>query len=116
MVDDGTGYMRVATFNKGKAREIAAKIKELESQGAHKIVLDLRNCAGGDVQEAVDTVSLFLNKGLVTYIAGTALSPPGRGSSSHRSGVHVALGGAHQSVDRRSGGVGGLGHAGEQTR
>ena len=56
MVDDGTGYMRVATFNKGKAREIAAKIKELESQGAHKIILDLRNCAGGDVQEAVETV------------------------------------------------------------
>ena len=62
--------MRVATFNKGKSREIAAKIKELESQGAHKIVLDLRNCAGGDVQEAVDTASLFLNKGLVTYLAG----------------------------------------------
>ena len=70
MLEDGTGYMRVATFNKGKAREIAAKIKELESQGAHKIILDLRNCAGGDVQEAVDTASLFLNKGLVTYLAG----------------------------------------------
>jgi carboxyl-terminal processing protease len=70
MVEDGTGYMRVATFNKGKAREIAAKIKQIESQGAHKIILDLRNCAGGDVQEAVDTVSLFLDKGLVTYLAG----------------------------------------------
>lgn len=70
MVDDGTGYIRVATFNKGKSREIAAKIKELESQGAHKLVLDLRNCAGGDVQEAVDTVGLFVNKGLVTYISG----------------------------------------------
>jgi len=70
MLEDGTGYMRVATFNQGMAREIASKIKELESQGARKIVLDLRNCAGGDVQESVDTVSLFLNKGLVTYIAG----------------------------------------------
>ncbi|MFZ0961983.1 MAG: S41 family peptidase [Terriglobia bacterium] len=70
MMDDGTGYMRVATFNQGKAREIAAKIKELESQGARKIVLDLRNCAGGDVQEAEDTASLFLDKGLITYLAG----------------------------------------------
>lgn len=70
MLDDGTGYMRVATFNKGKARELAAKIKELQSQGAHKLVLDLRDCAGGDVQEAVDTTSLFLNKGLVTYLVG----------------------------------------------
>jgi carboxyl-terminal processing protease len=69
-LEDGTGYLRVATFNKGKAREIAAKIKELESQGARKLILDLRNCAGGDVQEAIDTVSLFLNKGLVTYLAG----------------------------------------------
>ncbi|HXW14829.1 MAG TPA: S41 family peptidase [Terriglobia bacterium] len=70
MLEDGNGYMRVATFNKGKAQEIAAKIKELEAQGAHKIILDLRNCAGGDVQEAYDTVSLFLDKGLVTYLAG----------------------------------------------
>ena len=70
MVDDGAGYMRVSTFNKGMAHEIAAKIKELESQGAHKLVLDLRDCAGGNVQEAVDTASLFLDKGLVTYIAG----------------------------------------------
>jgi carboxyl-terminal processing protease len=70
MVDDGAGYIRVASFNKGKAHEIAAKIKELELQGAHKIVLDLRDCAGGDVQEAVDTASLFMDKGLVTYLAG----------------------------------------------
>jgi carboxyl-terminal processing protease len=70
MVEGETGYLRVATFNKGKAHEIAAKLKELESQGAHKTILDLRNCAGGDVQEAVDTASLFLDKGLVTYISG----------------------------------------------
>jgi len=70
MLDDGNGYIRVAAFNKGKTREIAAKIKELEAQGAHKIILDLRDCAGGDVPEAVDTASLFLSKGLVTYLAG----------------------------------------------
>jgi carboxyl-terminal processing protease len=70
MIDPDTGYLRVATFNKGEAHEIASKIKELESQGAHKLVLDLRNCAGGDVQEAVDTASLFIDKGLVTYLVG----------------------------------------------
>jgi carboxyl-terminal processing protease len=70
MLEDGAGYLRVATFNKGMAHEISAKIKELQSQGAHEIVLDLRNCAGGDVQEAIDTASNFLDKGLVTYISG----------------------------------------------
>ncbi len=70
MLEDGTGYMRVATFNKGIASEISGKIKELESQGAHKLVLDLRNCAGGVVQEAVDTSGLFIEKGMVYYLAG----------------------------------------------
>jgi carboxyl-terminal processing protease len=70
MLEDGTGYLRVATFNKGMAREISVKVKELQAQGARKIVLDLRNCAGGDVQEAIDASSYFLDKGLVTYISG----------------------------------------------
>jgi len=70
ILDDGDGYLRISTFNKGKAKEIAAKLQELESNGAHKIILDLRNCAGGEVQEAVDTASLFLDKGLITYLIG----------------------------------------------
>jgi len=70
MVEDGDGYLRVATFEKGKAAEIDQKIRELDGKGAHKIVLDLRNCAGGDFQEAVDTASLFLDKGLISYLYG----------------------------------------------
>ena len=70
ILDDGDGYLRISTFDKGKAKEIAAKLKELESNGAHKIILDLRNCAGGDVQEAIDTASLFLDKGVITYLSG----------------------------------------------
>jgi len=70
VVDDKTGYVRVVTFNKGKAAEIASKVKELTSGGADKLVLDLRNCAGGEVQEAVDTASLFLQSGLIAYTQG----------------------------------------------
>jgi len=69
-LEDRDGYLRVSTFEKGKAKEIAAKVKELEANGAHKIILDLRNCAGGDVQEAIDTANLFLDKGLITYLYG----------------------------------------------
>jgi carboxyl-terminal processing protease len=70
MVDDGAAYLRVATFDKGKAAQISAKLKELVASGANKIVLDLRNCAGGEVQEAVDAASLFLDRGLITYVYG----------------------------------------------
>jgi len=69
MIDD-TAYLRVATFNPGKAAELAAKLKEFSTQGAKKVVLDLRNCAGGEPQEAIDSANLFLDQGLITYRAG----------------------------------------------
>ncbi len=52
-------------------------------------MLDLRNCAGGEVQEAVDTVSLFVEKGLVTYIAGQRF--PREDVAVHPSGAVCAL-------------------------
>ncbi|MGH9433836.1 MAG: S41 family peptidase, partial [Terriglobia bacterium] len=70
IVDDGTGYVRIATFDEGEAGKIAQKIKELESQGAQRMVLDLRDCAGGSMGEAVDTASLFIKSGLITYTYG----------------------------------------------
>jgi len=69
MIDD-TAYLRVATVNPGKAAELAAKLRELSAQGAKKAVLDLRNCAGGEPQEAIATANLFLDKGLITYLTG----------------------------------------------
>lgn len=70
MLDDHAGYLRVPVFDTGTAAEVSAKLKDLTSQGATKIVLDLRNCAGGSVDEAVRTASLFIDKGLIAYTAG----------------------------------------------
>jgi carboxyl-terminal processing protease len=70
MMEDNAAYLRVATFNQGTHQQVADKLKELAAAGATKVVLDLRDCAGGEVQEAVDTASLFLDKGLVTYAVG----------------------------------------------
>jgi carboxyl-terminal processing protease len=70
VLEDNAAYVRVATLSKGQSAEIAAKLKELTSQGATKIVLDLRDCASGEMDEAVKTASLFLEKGTVTYAVG----------------------------------------------
>lgn len=70
MTGDHTAYVRVATFDKGKADEIASAVKGLVAQGATRIVLDLRDCAGGESDEAVKTASLFIQKGLITYTLG----------------------------------------------
>ena len=70
MMDDGIAYIKVDAFNKGKAQEIASKLKELQMQGAKRILLDLRDCAEGDEAEGIATANLFLNHGLITYLQG----------------------------------------------
>src|SRR6201991_3462271 len=70
MMEDGVGYIQVDAFTKGKAQEIAAKVKDLQKSGAKKLVLDLRNCAEGEESEGVATANLFLNHGTITYVQG----------------------------------------------
>ena len=47
MLADNVGYIKVDAFPEGKSQEIAGKIRDLQKQGAKKLVLDLRNCASG---------------------------------------------------------------------
>jgi carboxyl-terminal processing protease len=70
MLEDGIGYVKVDALTKGKAQEIAAKIKSLERSGAKKLVLDLRNTSDGEESEGVATANLFLNHGTITYLQG----------------------------------------------
>jgi carboxyl-terminal processing protease len=62
--------VKVETLTKGKAQEIAAKVKSLEKAGAKKILLDVRNCAEGDETEGIAAANLFLNHGTITYLQG----------------------------------------------
>jgi carboxyl-terminal processing protease len=70
MMDDGIGYVKAEALTKGKAQEIASRIKALEKSGAKKILLDVRNCAEGDESEGVAVANLFLNHGTITYLQG----------------------------------------------
>jgi carboxyl-terminal processing protease len=70
MLEDGVGYVRAQTLTRGKAQEIASRIKTLEKSGVKKLILDLRNCAEGDENEGVATANLFLNHGTITYLQG----------------------------------------------
>jgi carboxyl-terminal processing protease len=67
---DNVGYIKALTLGKGKAQEIAAKIKSLQGKGAKKLVLDLRNDSEGDEEEGVAVANLFLSKGLIGYLQG----------------------------------------------
>ncbi len=70
MLADNVGYIQVDALPEGKSQEIAAKIRDLQKQGAKKLVLDLRNSASGAESEGVATANLFLDHGTITYLQG----------------------------------------------
>ena len=70
MMPDGVGYIKVAAIATGRVQEVALAVKDLEKQGAKKLVLDLRYCATGEPEDGVDLANLFLDKGLITYSQG----------------------------------------------
>ena len=72
MLSDGqTGYIYLTGFTEGACREVRQALDEIRSQGAKRLVLDLRENPGGAVNEAVDIANLFLQKGKkVVYTKG----------------------------------------------
>lgn len=57
------GYISLYTFDTGSAEELQKAIKDLESKGAKKFILDLRYNGGGLVDEALKIANLFIPKG-----------------------------------------------------
>ncbi|HEX9111777.1 MAG TPA: S41 family peptidase [Terriglobales bacterium] len=70
MLADNVGYLKVDAFPEGKTQEIAAKIRNLQKQGAKKLVFDLRNAASGEESEGIAAANLFLDHGTITYLQG----------------------------------------------
>ena len=70
MMADNVGYIKSVVLDKGRAQDIAEKIKALQKQGAKKLVLDLRDDSQGDEEEGVAVANLFLNHGMISYLEG----------------------------------------------
>ncbi len=71
---DPVGLIQTVTLVPGRVQEIAAKIGELEKQGAKKLVLDLRRCSTGSDEDGIALANLFIDKGLITYTQGQKAS------------------------------------------
>ncbi|MGL4400988.1 MAG: S41 family peptidase [Luteolibacter sp.] len=61
--EEGIGYVRLATFGNGCAREMEIALDELEDSGMKSLILDLRQNGGGDLNETVKILGLFLPPG-----------------------------------------------------
>jgi carboxyl-terminal processing protease len=63
--DPTTGYIALRIFGERTVDELRTALQELQTQGAQRLVLDLRHNPGGLLQAAVDVASQFLADGLV---------------------------------------------------
>ena len=64
------GVLRINSITDGEANEIRARLQDLVKQGAQKIVIDVRDTAGGSLPEAVTVANLFIKDGVLAQTIG----------------------------------------------
>jgi carboxyl-terminal processing protease len=64
------GILRINSFADGESTEIKTRLQELLKQGAQKIVVDMRDTAGGSLNEAVNVANLFVKDGVLAQTIG----------------------------------------------
>jgi carboxyl-terminal processing protease len=71
MVDPSIGYIRLNNFSATTTDEMTKALKDLNSKGMKKLILDLRGNGGGRLQAAIDVADEFLPEGkLIVYTKG----------------------------------------------
>jgi carboxyl-terminal processing protease len=64
------GVLRINSLVDGESNEIRARLQDLMKQGAQKIVIDVRDTAGGSLNEAVAVANLFIKDGVLAQTVG----------------------------------------------
>ncbi|HYV82327.1 MAG TPA: S41 family peptidase [Pyrinomonadaceae bacterium] len=64
------GILRINSFTDGESTEIKNRLQDLLKQGAQKIVIDMRDTAGGSLNEAVAVANLFIKDGTLAETIG----------------------------------------------
>ncbi len=73
-VGDDVAYVRLPAMDPVDVTELHDKLTQLEKQGVHKLVLDLRDCTRGDVPDAIAAAQLFLSSGKITSLEGQTVA------------------------------------------
>ena len=71
MVDSETGYVRIDDFAEHTEEELTNALHTMQNKGMKRIVLDLRGNPGGQLDQAIRMVNLFVPRGsMVVYTRG----------------------------------------------
>jgi carboxyl-terminal processing protease len=64
------GVITAQSLLPGRVADVAAKVADLEKQGAKRLILDLRHCSTGPPEEGIALANLFMANGVITYTEG----------------------------------------------
>lgn len=71
MVNDTTGYLRLAKFSRTTVQECVMACMQLRSEGMTELIFDIRDNSGGYFDQALSLSNLFLSKGEdIVYMEG----------------------------------------------
>lgn len=63
MLTNNIGYIKLDEFTKNAATNVLKAFNDLKKQGMRQLIFDLRDNPGGALNEAIDIVNIFVDKG-----------------------------------------------------
>ncbi len=67
-------YIHLSDLNAGTTKQLREDLEQFKHQGAHKLILDLRDCAFGQDTEGISAAQLFLSSGTITSLKGQTMT------------------------------------------
>lgn len=67
-------YIHLSDLDAGTTKQLREDLQQFQHQGAHKLILDLRDCAFGQDSEGVSAAQLFLSSGTITSLKGQTMT------------------------------------------
>lgn len=68
VTDQGFGYIVISSFAENTPGEVKAALDDFDSRKIKKLIIDVRNNPGGELNSLLDTLRLFMPKGDILYI------------------------------------------------
>lgn len=91
MCHESVGMIRLSTFNAETVAEVRQALQQLQAKGARALVLDLRDCGGGDIRVKQEVVSLFLAEGTPLWLIENKQTGERKLVKSSAAGAFVSL-------------------------
>ena len=68
VTDEGYGYIVISSFAENTPSDVKKALDDFDSKKINKLIIDVRNNPGGELNSLLDTLRLFMPKGDILYI------------------------------------------------